>query len=163
VQHKEVERTLEGCLEIGAIFRAPHPKIGEVVQVLAEEVLAVLSVGSGVEDVGVPEFVDRTRGTDLLARVADVEREELAVEILDLVTVLVNPAALFDQLAPEHREITGGDLLESDAHAFVGVQKGVRLFESEGTASGGVVHSVLLGRARSPLRDSKTCTPTSKT
>jgi len=84
--------------------------------VLAEQELAVLRVGPGVEDVSVPELVDWTRGADLLVGVAEVEREELAVEGPDLVAVLSGPPILFSQLAAEHREVELSDLFEDALH-----------------------------------------------
>lgn len=53
-----------GILEILGVLGVPQPEIGEVMNVLAEDVLAVLVILAGIQDVPVPKFINEDTGHD---------------------------------------------------------------------------------------------------
>jgi hypothetical protein len=56
--HEELLRRGEGLLQSGRVVRPTQAKVREVVEVVAEDVITINAVLSGVEDVGVPHLVD---------------------------------------------------------------------------------------------------------
>ena len=73
---KERPALVEGRLQVGSIGRPTHTEIGKVVQVLPKKLLTIACVFSSVQDVGMPEFIDRARWADLLISIHDIESEE---------------------------------------------------------------------------------------
>ena len=102
---KENPTLIEGCLQVGSVGRATHTEIGKVVQILPEKVLAIAFVRPSVQDVGMPEIIDRPRWTDLLVSICDIESEKTTIQILDFALVLRRPSLLFTKLPFEHAEI----------------------------------------------------------
>ena len=79
---KERPTLIEGCLQVGSVGRATHTEIGKVVQILPEKVLAITFVRPSVQDVGMPEVIDRPRWTDLLVSIYDMGAALLEQAIL---------------------------------------------------------------------------------
>lgn len=131
---------VECRLEIGSIIRSAHAEIGKVVQVLPEQFVTIARVGPCVKNVGVPEFIDWTRGTDLPISVHDVQSEEAAIQILDVVLVLRRPTLFLAKLPLEHAEIQTLDLFESRRDPRVVFQEALALFPIEGLSGTGIIH-----------------------
>ena len=60
MQDEEVDRLGERLLERFPIVGSTHSEVGVVVQHATKQSLSVGGVGLSVEDVGMPEVVDRT-------------------------------------------------------------------------------------------------------
>jgi hypothetical protein len=69
----------ESLPQTRSVVKATEAEIREVVEEAVEDALGVIPVLRRVEDVGVPHLVDLARWRDALARVEQVEDEELAV------------------------------------------------------------------------------------
>jgi hypothetical protein len=129
VEDEKVNGLCESLFQCLAILRAPHSEVWEVVQHLTEEPITVAGVGARIQDVRVPELVNRTCRADLPVRVADVEGEELAVKCLHLVAILWRPIILLRELAPQHAEIEFGDASEGPGQVRVQPNECVGLLE----------------------------------
>ena len=56
------------------VFRTPHTEVGEVMQVLAEYHPTVAFICACIQNVGVPEFIHRSRWTNLTVGVNGIQR-----------------------------------------------------------------------------------------
>jgi hypothetical protein len=72
-----VKRVDVGIVQSLGVVLAAHPEVREVVEVAAEDVVAVLVVGPGVEDVLVPDLVDKFAGDDVGVGIGEVESQNL--------------------------------------------------------------------------------------
>jgi len=84
----------------------------------AKEAIGVLGVGPCVEDVGVPEVVDRTGRTDLAPGVDNIESKELPVEGVDLIGIFFAPAAFLSELPLQHRKVKTRDFAQGLIQGF---------------------------------------------
>ena len=119
------KRLLKSSFVVGTA----HPKIREVMQIPAEDEFAVSGVGARIEDMGVPEGIDRPGGTDLLVGIARVQRQKLTIERFDVLAKLRRPAALVNQLPLEHREIKLTDAVERATERGIARDHRLRSFE----------------------------------
>src|SRR6266700_4145671 len=89
-------RRPSGFREVRRVFLSAHPEIGEVMQEVAEHILAVLGVLHGVEDMAVPELVHVLARRDRFFGVLDGQRQKTPVRDRHLIDVFAGPAlALF--------------------------------------------------------------------
>src|SRR6266705_1690748 len=103
-------RRPSGFREVRRVFLSAHPEIGEVMQEVAEHILAVLGVLHGVEDMAVPELVHVLARRDRFFGVLDGQRQKTPVRDLHLIDVFAGPAlALFGvhQLEFDRFEVEG--------------------------------------------------------
>ena len=108
----EVLGAAEGVFEILGVLLPAHAEVGVMVEVTAEELIAVADVGAGIEDVLVPEEIDGV-GRDHALAVALHQGEPALVLELGFVGLLERPALAFvlvAQLHLDHLEVEGGDL-----------------------------------------------------
>lgn len=84
-----------GRVETNLVFLAPHSEVGEVVEELAEELLAIFLVLVGVQDVVVPHRIDQGRRSEQRVRVRDRKRQEHPVGLFDLCDEVRAPAFTF--------------------------------------------------------------------
>jgi hypothetical protein len=113
-------------LQIRRIVLPPHAKVWEMVEDLAKDELAILSVSLGIEDMIVPVLVDFSGGNDAKIRIGASEREELDVFVMDGTGMLWRPTFPFFRILKllfEESEIESGDVrsgnflrLDIDAH-----------------------------------------------
>jgi hypothetical protein len=73
------ERVGIGIIQRLGIVFSPHPEVGEVVEELAEDRLAVLAICGRIEDVAVPHLVDQPTRDDHRPGSDELEGEELPV------------------------------------------------------------------------------------
>jgi len=62
--NKQFHRPTERIFQSLAVVRTTHSKIGEMMQVFAENRIAIARVGARIDDVGVPKLVDGSRRAD---------------------------------------------------------------------------------------------------
>lgn len=117
----------EGPFEILRILWPSQAEVREVVKELVEDLLAVLGVGLGVQDVVVPHRVHIRRWHDVDLGNRCVEQQESLVadtDVVDLVAVPPHALFLVHQLHLDHREVelldglfraVAGDMPEVDA------------------------------------------------
>ena len=101
-------------------------------EVLSEQLAAILLVRPRVQDVGMPEVVDRPGRADLPVSVHDVESEKTTIQILDLVLVLGRPAFFFAKLSLEHAEIEPRHAVEGRRYLSVVLQEVLTFIQSRG-------------------------------
>ncbi len=104
---EQVDAVGERPFEVGTILSPAEAKVREVVQEAPEEGFAVALVGLRVEDVRVPEEIDRARGTDLPVGVPKVQGQKAPVQGLRLVAQLRGHALLLDELVLQEGEVEG--------------------------------------------------------
>lgn len=107
----------KGVAEVLRILLPPHPEVREVMEEEAEDLLAVTRIGARVEDVLVPEGIDRLCGDDRLLRETDVQLEELLVQHLSHIDFRFRPAHAFfriHELSLDHGEV---ELVDRDKRA----------------------------------------------
>lgn len=107
----EGSRTFRRVPEVGGIDVSPQTEVGEVVQVEAEDLVAVGHVLARVEDVGVPEVIDVERRHDRFPG-GHGQEEKTLVDRGDAFSLLPSPSVSFagmgqledDRLQIETRE-----------------------------------------------------------
>lgn len=88
----EIDGVRKSTLKIGRILRTTHSEVREMVQEVAEGVLAVRGVLLRIEDVGVPELIDLLDGDDGSVGILDVQDEETAILFRDLLCEVTGPS-----------------------------------------------------------------------
>ena len=105
------------AVQIAFVFLTIHPKIGVVVQEVAEEVLAVPCIGTGVKDMLVPEEVNVFGGDGRPRRVDFDHHQEPAVAMFDVRSIgFVPTLPLFcvHDFAFDHGQIDLANLGQSE-------------------------------------------------
>jgi len=113
---------LGGCAQVGGVRLAAHAEVREVVQEVAEHVLAVLRVFLRVEDVAVPELVHVLGRRDGFLGELDQHGEEPLIGELHAVDVLARPTLTFfgiHQLELDRVEVERPDRCDDFIHGFV--------------------------------------------
>lgn len=104
---------VECRLQVSGIVLTTHPEVGEVVDEEAEQILAILAVLSGIQDVGMPHLVGHGGGYDHLLT-GDRQEQEASVVFHQMLRLLQGPPfTLFfvHELDHDRLEIELPDLL----------------------------------------------------
>ena len=120
LDQKQVGCLVESVAERLRIVDTAHAEVREMVEIRAEHLVAVGEVLLRVEDVIVPERVDRLRWHDRVGRILEVEAQEALVPDLNGVHLLAGPSfALFGlhQLNLDGSEVKEFDRSESGVEA----------------------------------------------
>ena len=106
----ELLRATKGGFQVLGILCITHPKVGVMVQVAAEDLVAVCHVGSGVEDVLVPEDIDGVGGYHTFAMALYQGKPALVLEFC-LIGFGQGPTLTFAGIAKfhlNHFKVEGG-------------------------------------------------------
>ena len=135
---EEVDALFKRLLECSLVLGVAHPEIGEVVERTSEDCGAVPSVRLRVEDVGVPERVNRARKTEHAIRVPNVEGEEANVEVFDRVAHFERgPCAVAYELGLQPREVEALGSSQRGGEWLVGTDERLNVLERESGCFGG--------------------------
>jgi hypothetical protein len=105
VPDEEVLALIEGRLQGRKIVWTTHSEIRKVMKEMTKEVIAISFVSARIQDVCVPEFIDRPSGTDFPIWIHDIESQETAIQILYFRLVLKRPTLLLAKLELYHRKV----------------------------------------------------------
>ena len=141
---KERPAFLEGFFQVSAVIRTPHAEIGEMVQVLPEEVTTITLVCLSIQNVSVPEFVDGACWANLTIPIHHIQSEKAAIEILHLILVLGRPSLFVTELPLKHAEIKLCHAFKRGRNLCVVLQKVLAFVPIQRTGGTGLTHGLII-------------------